>query len=178
MMKLDFLEGMAQLAAVYEKELPEPTLEAYWRILQDLTIEDWSLALELCGRFEKHWPSPAKILDRLDKAERVRPSGSWDEIAAGSGGTDPGRPQRIGEACARAWMEGDVVKSDYFQSLIDHMSEKEQKQATMARDTLLNKNQPTEADGNLRGYERFRAEATRLGLADIVPKQDAARGER
>jgi len=94
---------------------------------------------------------------------------TWAENAAGSGSTDPGRPRRIGEACARAWLEGDTKKSDYFQTLIDHMPEVEMRDATLARDDALGKR--ADVEGSARGRVKFAAEAKRLGLTDAIPEE-------
>jgi len=166
--KHTFLTGMANLAAIFEKELPEPQLEAYWRILERLSQEDWYEVVYRVGETCERWPSPATILKTLDKmGARKKKRGTWDEAAAGSGGTDLGRPGRIGEALVNAHIAGDYRRIAYYESLIEHMSEAEMMMARKACDSRMSAHQTGDA-GALRGYERFKAECERLGLSGLA----------
>ena len=160
-----FLQGMAQLAAIFEKEMPEPQLEAYWRILSDVSQEDWFAVVFRLGETCERWPMPATILKTLDKMDSIRnrDRGTWAENAAGSGGTDLGRPARIGENLANAHVAGDDLKVSYYEDLINHMSVKEMEQARRACDARMGVYQ-TGTDGSARGYDKFKAECRRLGL--------------
>ena len=166
--KHTFLTGMANLAAIFEKELPEPQLEAYWRILERLSQEDWYEVVYRVGETCERWPSPATILKTLDKmGARKKKRGTWDEAAAGSGGTDIGRPARIGENLMNAYVAGDDARIAYYEMLIEHMCEDEMKAARTACDARMNKHQTGDV-GAARGYERFKAECERLGLSGLA----------
>lgn len=165
--KLVFLEGMASLAAAYQRELPEETIEAYWRLLRDLSREEWWAITEHAGQTSEHWPTPAKLLKSLGKGGKKQDHGTWTEVAAGSGGNDLGRPSRVGEFAANAWIANDTGRFAYYETMIQNMSQKEMEEAVMRRDAVLNQHHGG-GEASTVGYRKFRAEASRLGLASIA----------
>ncbi len=163
--KLNYQQGMALLAATYQREIAKPTFEAYWRILGDLSDDEWAHAVKTVTATETRWPHPATIRKAVGSSGSTQTEGSRGEVMSGSGGTDPGRPIRIGEYQAQAHIDEDWPRHGYYDAMIRHMSHDDQAQAVRARDDLLDAyfRQPAD-DGASRGMGSVLGECRRLKL--------------
>ena len=88
---------------------------------------------------------------------------TWNERAAGSGGTDRDRPHRIGANLGMAYVSQDAAKIRYYEMLMVHMDNEDRAQAVRGCDERVNAHRAGTAGAD-HGYQKFRAECERLGL--------------
>ena len=88
---------------------------------------------------------------------------TWNERAAGSGGTDRDRPNRIGANLGMAYVAQDGAKIRYYEMLMVHMDNDDRAQAVRGCDERVNAHRAGTAGAD-HGYQKFRAECERLGL--------------
>lgn len=80
-------------------------------------------------------PTPAHFV----KAAGISRRGStrtWAQEASGATKSDPGRPHRIGENLGAARRFGDADRIAYYESLIQHMTQKDRDSAKRGEDSI------------------------------------------
>jgi hypothetical protein len=93
-----FAQALEAMATLYDQELTNPLRDLWWKLCQDITIEQFTQALEKHARESRFMPKPADVLARItgtqdDRAaqawlkvlDAIRQHGSWRAVAF----TDP-----------------------------------------------------------------------------------------
>ena len=68
----EFVELIASLCVVYQREADELLYLAYWEVLEDQPIEDLQEAVMLCKRQDRWFPVPATILEQCRAIRQSR----------------------------------------------------------------------------------------------------------
>ena len=131
MMKPDFDRGMKRLQATYGKDLTADEVDAYWSVLQDLSLEDFHEGIRAVTMSDRQFmPRPGQI--RKAAGAQRRGNRSWAQNAAGSSKTDPDRATRIGQNLADAEKSDDEARCSYYRTMIDNMDARDRAKADAA----------------------------------------------
>ena len=65
--KREFINVMNQAALIYDKDLINPVIEAYWLLLREYNFDEFKNAMNRVCRKAKFWPRPSEIIDAIEK---------------------------------------------------------------------------------------------------------------
>lgn len=65
-----FHYGMAELGAVFMKEITDVTMRAYWTALSDLSADDLKRGFSMAVKLDKFWPPPSRIRELGEAPKR------------------------------------------------------------------------------------------------------------
>lgn len=65
--KRDFLNIMNRSAIIYEREFSQAFVDAYWLLLKQYDLNEFTKAMNIICRTSKFWPRPAEIIETIKK---------------------------------------------------------------------------------------------------------------
>lgn len=77
----DFTRGFALLQDRWERQLGEPTIAEYHRILTtELTTEEFNAAVQTIFRHDTFWPSPQRFIEAVRGDPKLEAIKEWDQL--------------------------------------------------------------------------------------------------
>ena len=124
--------GLARLQRSKAKKYSDGQREEIGRVVLDWQPEKFREAVDyiLHTHETQALPTPAHFVKAVGDTRRGD-GRTWAEQAAGSSKSDRARPFRIGEVLAAARLNEEICRIDYYESLVQHMTQKDR---DMARD--------------------------------------------